>query len=113
MPLPSRYAYGIPGPHSVRELYQLTQLGALLLRQDSSGRGFDAKPINSPVFNGNFMDLNASQKAYVELPQSLVQALQSWPSFSFTGWVNFKTVRVIPRRPPGTAVQAVGMISSI
>lgn len=61
--------------------------------QDSSANRFDATPINAPVFDGQYADFDFLQREYVELPQSLVQGLQSWPSFSFAGWVHFKTVR--------------------
>lgn len=67
--------------------------------KDSSPNNFNAKAINGPTFTGKFIDLEAKRKTYVELPQTLVRALQRSSSFSFTGWVNFKSVRhrVAPR----------------
>jgi hypothetical protein len=51
--------------------------------------------VNGPVFTGEMLDLVGARQTYVELPQTLVKALQKWPSYSFTGWVNFKSVRAV------------------
>lgn len=60
--------------------------------QDSSGHGHNARPVNSPDFTGEAIDLTPGRNQYVELPEAVMSALQASPSYSFVGWAVFDTV---------------------
>lgn len=67
--------------------------------QDYSGNSLHASPKGSPSLNGAYMELSKASSQYVEMPPALAVAFRQLNSWSFSGWVRPKTVRVQIVRP--------------